>query len=135
MRDESACAQGPQDEQAGDELTERPKSPYAEARMRNESELRSQKRTKHPEGPGGGSPGDIDSSHSRQDCRTSQYEGSSSIMTVADVCAELGVARSTFHHWRATGRGPRTFRLPNRAIRILRVDFMSWLRTFMGEEA
>lgn len=52
-------------------------------------------------------------------------------MTVADVCAELGIARSTFHHWRATARGPRTLRLPNGAVRILREDFRTWLRSFM----
>lgn len=50
-------------------------------------------------------------------------------MTVNDVCAELGIARSTFHHWRATARGPRTLRLPNGALRILRDDFRTWLRS------
>lgn len=48
-------------------------------------------------------------------------------MTVAEVCEELGVAKSTFHDWRAKGRGPRCIKLPNGKLRIRRSDFEAWL--------
>ncbi|NYI99576.1 excisionase family DNA binding protein [Nocardioides thalensis] len=48
-------------------------------------------------------------------------------LTVDEVCTELGVARSTFHDWRAKGRGPRCIKLPNGKLRIRRADFDKWL--------
>ncbi|MGH3567055.1 MAG: helix-turn-helix transcriptional regulator [Pseudonocardia sp.] len=54
-------------------------------------------------------------------------------LTVQDLCAELGIARSTFYEWRAKGRAPRCMKLPNGEIRIRRVDFENWLDTL--EEA
>lgn len=48
-------------------------------------------------------------------------------MTVAEVCAELKVARRTFYDWRAKGRGPKCLKLPNGDLRIRRRDFDSWL--------
>jgi excisionase family DNA binding protein len=48
-------------------------------------------------------------------------------LTVQDVCAELGISRSTFYEWRAKGRGPRCIRLPNGEIRIRREAFERWL--------
>lgn len=50
-------------------------------------------------------------------------------LTIADVCAQLGVARSTFYEWRAKGRGPRSLKLPNGEIRIRRADFDTWLNS------
>ena len=44
-------------------------------------------------------------------------------LTVAEVCAELGVARSTFYDWHAARKGPPCFRLPNGALRIRRAEF------------
>jgi predicted DNA-binding transcriptional regulator AlpA len=49
-------------------------------------------------------------------------------MTIADLCAELGIARSTFYDWRAAKKAPRCIKLPNGDIRIRRADFESWLR-------
>ncbi|MFC3578010.1 helix-turn-helix transcriptional regulator [Streptomyces yaanensis] len=34
--------------------------------------------------------------------------------------------RSSFHRWRATGRGPQTMRLPNGQVRIRRSDLKNW---------
>ncbi|HOF63148.1 MAG TPA: helix-turn-helix domain-containing protein [Dermatophilaceae bacterium] len=51
----------------------------------------------------------------------------SRFMTVAQVCEELGVARSTFYDWRAKGAAPRSIRLPNGELRIRRTDLDSWL--------
>lgn len=48
-------------------------------------------------------------------------------LTVADLCAELGISRSTFYDWRAKGRAPRCLKLPNGEIRIRRTDFENWL--------
>lgn len=48
-------------------------------------------------------------------------------LTIADVCAELGVARSTFYDWRAARKAPRCIKLPNGDIRIRRTDFENWL--------
>lgn len=53
--------------------------------------------------------------------------GNNRHMTVDDVLAELGVARSTFDEWRAKGRAPRCIKLPNGRIRIRRADFEAWL--------
>lgn len=50
-------------------------------------------------------------------------------LTIADVCAELGVARSTFYDWRSAKKAPRCIKLPNGDIRIRRADLESWLET------
>lgn len=48
-------------------------------------------------------------------------------LSIADVCAELGVARSTYYDWRAKGRGPRSLKLPNGEVRVRRHDLEQWL--------
>ena len=48
-------------------------------------------------------------------------------LTIADVCAELKVSRSTFYYWRQTGKAPRCLVLPNREVRITRADLDRWL--------
>jgi predicted DNA-binding transcriptional regulator AlpA len=48
-------------------------------------------------------------------------------LTVDDVCAELGIAKSSFYEWRQKGRVPRCIRLPNGALRVRRTDFENWL--------
>ncbi|ONI83462.1 excisionase [Saccharothrix sp. ALI-22-I] len=48
-------------------------------------------------------------------------------LTVADVCADLGISRSTFYDWRAKGRGPKCIRLPNGELRIRVADYERWL--------
>lgn len=48
-------------------------------------------------------------------------------LSVADVCTELGVARSTFYDWRSAHKGPRCIKLPNGEIRIRRADLERWL--------
>ena len=54
-------------------------------------------------------------------------------LSVAEVCAELGISRSTFYDWRAKGKAPHCFRLPNGELRIRRSDFDKWLASL--EEA
>ncbi len=48
-------------------------------------------------------------------------------LTVDELCAELGIARSTFDDWRAKGRAPRCLKLPNGKLRIRRADYDAWL--------
>lgn len=49
------------------------------------------------------------------------------LLTVAEVCAELKVGRSTFYEWRAKRRGPKCIKLPNAELRIRRSDLEDWL--------
>lgn len=56
-------------------------------------------------------------------------------LTIADVCAELGIARSTFDEWRVTGRAPACIRLPNGKLRIRRTDLDTWLESHLEEAA
>jgi predicted DNA-binding transcriptional regulator AlpA len=53
----------------------------------------------------------------------------SSFLTVAEFCAELNIARSTFNDWRAKGTGPRCIKFPNGAIRIRRTELDRWLKS------
>lgn len=48
-------------------------------------------------------------------------------LTIAELCADLGISRSTFYDWRAKGRAPRCIRLPNGDIRISRSEYERWL--------
>lgn len=48
-------------------------------------------------------------------------------LTVAELCAELGIARSTFNDWRAKGTGPRCIKIPNGELRIRRTELDRWL--------
>jgi predicted DNA-binding transcriptional regulator AlpA len=49
------------------------------------------------------------------------------LLTLAAVCAELGIARSTFYQWRQLGRAPRCIKLPNGELRIRRADLDAWI--------
>ena len=50
-------------------------------------------------------------------------------LTIAQLCNELGISRSTFYEWRAKGRAPRCIKLPNGQIRIRRAEFDRWLES------
>ncbi|MDG4772830.1 helix-turn-helix domain-containing protein [Solwaraspora sp. WMMD792] len=56
-------------------------------------------------------------------------------LTVADVCEELGISRSTFYDWRAKRRTPPCRKLPNGEIRIERRDYEMWLESLYEEAA
>jgi predicted DNA-binding transcriptional regulator AlpA len=45
--------------------------------------------------------------------RASAPRGPRSRLTIAEVCDDLGISRSTFYDWRAKGRAPRCIKLPN----------------------
>jgi predicted DNA-binding transcriptional regulator AlpA len=48
-------------------------------------------------------------------------------LTLDEFLEALDVPRSTFFRWKATGKAPRTYKLPNREIRIRRTDFDAWM--------
>ncbi|WP_405143828.1 helix-turn-helix domain-containing protein [Sphaerisporangium sp. NBC_01403] len=48
-------------------------------------------------------------------------------LTVPQVCAELGISRSTFYDWRAKRRAPKCITLPNGSLRIRRAELERWL--------
>ena len=53
--------------------------------------------------------------------------GSREKLTIAEVCAELKISRSTFYDWRAKRRAPRCITLPNGSLRVRRADLDRWL--------
>jgi excisionase family DNA binding protein len=48
-------------------------------------------------------------------------------LTIAEVCADLGVSRRTFYEWRAKNRAPRCITLPNGSLRVRRSEYQRWL--------
>ncbi|MGW0601534.1 helix-turn-helix transcriptional regulator [Streptomyces sp. NPDC002776] len=52
---------------------------------------------------------------------------SRTMLTLAEVCDELKISRSTFYDWRAKRRAPRCIKLPNGDLRIRRSDLDNWL--------
>jgi predicted DNA-binding transcriptional regulator AlpA len=61
--------------------------------------------------------------------------GPTSLLTIAEVLAELQVARSTFDTWRSLGSAPECIKLPNGQIRIRRCALDSWLASHSDKEA
>jgi predicted DNA-binding transcriptional regulator AlpA len=57
------------------------------------------------------------------------------LLTIAEVLAELQVARSTFDTWRGLGTAPECIKLPNGQIRIRRCALESWLASHSDKEA
>ena len=52
--------------------------------------------------------------------------GTRTQLTIAQVCEELNVSRSTFYDWRAKGKAPRCLKLPNGEIRVRRNELDRW---------
>lgn len=106
-----------------------PKNTFSEARGPSEGEIASATSIEKPTVPtekgdrsGSGRP-----ATTLVDRNRASQKGRTPIMTVDDVCQELGIARSTFYEWLRDGRGPRSYRLPNGARRIFRADVEQWL--------
>lgn len=49
------------------------------------------------------------------------------LLSVDDVCAELGIARSTWNDWRAKRKAPKCVKLPNGSLRVRRSELDRWL--------
>lgn len=54
-------------------------------------------------------------------------------LTIADICEELKISRSTFYDWRAKRKAPPCLKLPNGDLRIRRNDFENWLASLCEE--
>lgn len=48
-------------------------------------------------------------------------------LTVADICADLGISRRTFYEWRMKGTGPECIPLPNGELRVTVPEYQRWL--------
>jgi predicted DNA-binding transcriptional regulator AlpA len=59
--------------------------------------------------------------------KTTDRSAAGTKLTLAEVCAELRIARSTFYDWRAKGRAPRCIKLPNGELRVRRAELDRWL--------
>jgi excisionase family DNA binding protein len=51
------------------------------------------------------------------------------MLTIAEVCRELRISRSTFYEWRAKHRAPRCLKLPNGDLRIRRSELTRFMDT------
>ena len=58
---------------------------------------------------------------------SAERSGKATLLTLAEVCAELRIHRSTFYEWRAKGKAPRCIPLPNGSLRVRRSDLDRWL--------
>ena len=54
------------------------------------------------------------------------------LLTIAEVCRELRISRSTFYDWRAKGRAPRCLKLPNGELRIRRSELIRFMDACEG---
>jgi len=50
-------------------------------------------------------------------------------LTLAEICEDLGITRSTFYDWRAKKKAPPCFKLPNGELRFRRTDYERWLQS------
>ncbi|WP_082949694.1 helix-turn-helix domain-containing protein [Mycobacterium sp. ACS4331] len=48
------------------------------------------------------------------------------LMTLTDLCKELGISESTAYYWRQVGKGPKGARI-GKALRYRRSDVEAWL--------
>jgi excisionase family DNA binding protein len=48
-------------------------------------------------------------------------------LTIAEICADLGISRRTFYEWRAKGTAPKCIPLPNGELRVRRAEYERWL--------
>ena len=48
-------------------------------------------------------------------------------LKLTEVLDELKISRSSFDLWRAEGRAPRCYKLPNGQLRVKRIDLDTWI--------
>ncbi|WP_157631692.1 helix-turn-helix transcriptional regulator [Catelliglobosispora koreensis] len=56
-------------------------------------------------------------------------------MTIEELCADLGISRSTYYDWRTKKKSPPSIKLPNGELRIRRIDYELWLETLAESAA
>ena len=79
-------------------------------------------------------PLDAGESKRRRASKPTTRSGVARHLTIAELCEELDITRSTFYDWRAKRKAPRCFKLPNGEVRILRTEYENWL-TSLDEDA
>lgn len=48
-------------------------------------------------------------------------------LTVAEICTDLVISRSTFYEWRAKRRAPKCFKIPNGELRVRCAEYERWI--------
>lgn len=48
-------------------------------------------------------------------------------ISVKEICASLKISRRTFYEWRAKGKAPRCWSLPNGELRVYVDEYERWL--------
>ena len=48
-------------------------------------------------------------------------------LTIAEVCADLGISRRTIYEWRMKNRAPKCITLPNGSLRVRLSEYQRWL--------
>ncbi|GAB7040703.1 MULTISPECIES: helix-turn-helix transcriptional regulator [Catenuloplanes] len=56
-------------------------------------------------------------------------------LTLDEFLEEQEVPRSTFFRWKAQGKAPVCYKLPNREIRIRRTQYEAWLNSLEEQSA
>lgn len=77
----------------------------------------------HPNPVGTVAPADVEEVPPPAEVPTVQQQ----LLTVNDVCRELGITRSTWDKWRAKRIGPPVVCLPNRSLRVRAGDLTAWI--------
>lgn len=68
-------------------------------------------------------------------CPLHRDKVSADLLTMAEVLAELQIARSTFDTWRTLGTAPECIKLPNGQIRVRRCALDTWLTSHSDKES
>lgn len=55
-------------------------------------------------------------------------------VTIDEVCDDLGISRSTYYAWRASGKSPVGKKLPNGSIRIPISTYETWLESLEEDQ-
>jgi predicted DNA-binding transcriptional regulator AlpA len=73
------------------------------------------------------------SAHRRsQRAKTPRAKREPRYISVAAICEELEISRSTFYDWRANGKAPKAFPLPNGDLRITQESYDEWREQLEG---
>jgi predicted DNA-binding transcriptional regulator AlpA len=64
-----------------------------------------------------------------------QRKSSGRHVTIAEICEDLDISRSTFYDWRAKRKAPKCLKLPNGDLRIRRTDYESWVASLEDKAA
>ena len=59
----------------------------------------------------------------------------SDLLTVDDICQDLGITRNTWDKWRQRKVGPVCIELPNKTLRVRRAEYDEWLLSREEEAA